>query len=91
MAQVVKSAESIQDQLDIALFISRDSPESARRLLKQFDEALELLAEFPGLGAIRDELEAGLRSYPVGKYLLLYRQIEGGVELARVMHGNALS
>ena len=46
-----------------------------------------MISDFPGMGAMRDELQAGLRSYPIGDYLLIYCAIEGGIELVRVMHG----
>lgn len=29
----------------------------------------------------------GLRSFPVGKYLIFYRLIDGGLEIVRVLHG----
>jgi plasmid stabilization system protein ParE len=38
-------------------------------------------------GGIRGELAAGLRSFPVGAYLIFYRQIEGGIQITRVLHG----
>jgi len=38
-----------------------------------------LISDFPGMGAMRDELQAGLRSYPIGDYLLIYRAIEGAL------------
>jgi toxin ParE1/3/4 len=46
-----------------------------------------MLAEHPGAGPARDELMRGLRSFPVGNYLLLYRPAIDGIELVRVSHG----
>ena len=41
----------------------------------------------PGIGRPRAELQADLRSFPVGRYVLFYRPIKGGIEVARVLHG----
>ncbi len=87
MPRVDKTAQSEQDAFEIALYIARDNPAAAKRLLQRFDRKLELLAEFPGLGQSRDDLMPGLRSYPVKKYLLLYRAVDNGIELLRVLHG----
>nr|WP_292335451.1 type II toxin-antitoxin system RelE/ParE family toxin [Mesorhizobium sp.] len=35
----------------------------------------------------RPEVRAGLRTFPAGNYLVLYRQIEDGAEIVRVIHG----
>ena len=39
------------------------------------------------MGTRREALAPGLRSFPVGNYLVFYRVTEGGIELARVLHG----
>jgi toxin ParE1/3/4 len=39
------------------------------------------------MGRVRDELVPSLRSFPVGKYVIFYRPIENGIEIARILHG----
>jgi toxin ParE1/3/4 len=42
----------------------------------------------PGIGTARDDdIAPGIRSFPVGNYLILYRMIEGGIEVIRIWHG----
>jgi len=41
----------------------------------------------PQLGRRREELSPRLHSFPVGRYVLFYRQVESGIEIARVLHG----
>lgn len=41
----------------------------------------------PGIGVARPEVRPELRSFPVGNYLILYRQIDEGAEIVRVVHG----
>jgi toxin ParE1/3/4 len=88
VGRVDRTAKSVQDEFDIALYIARDNPPAGRQLLKLIDNQLQLLAEFPGMGQARDDLLPGLRSYPIKRtYLLMYRPVEGGIELVRVLHG----
>jgi toxin ParE1/3/4 len=46
-----------------------------------------MLAETPFAGRERSELREGLRSFPVGNYLIFYVPTPDGVEVVRVMHG----
>src|SRR5687768_16777351 len=66
----------------------RWSPGTARRFVRQVLKKCQLLAEFPGIGAERDELAPGTLSFPLGNFILFYRRIEGGIELQRVVHGS---
>jgi toxin ParE1/3/4 len=56
-------------------------------LVVQFDQQLDSLACTPLMGKSADEFSPGLRSFPVGSYLIFYRPIVGGIELARLLHG----
>jgi toxin ParE1/3/4 len=40
------------------------------------------------MGVSREELEATLRSQPVGNYLIFYLPLEDGVDIIRVLHGS---
>lgn len=46
-----------------------------------------MLARMPQMGRLRPELAEGIRSFAVGRYLILYRQSQGGIEVARVRGG----
>ena len=48
---------------------------------------LQGLAQFPEMGANREELMPGLRSLPVGNYLVFYLPIERGIEIVRILPG----
>ena len=52
------------------------------------DQKLLALASTPGMGRTRDEIAEGLRSFPVGRYVIFYRTIPEGVEIVRVLHGS---
>ena len=73
MARIHRSARSHIDYLDIWLRIASDNFAAADQLIDRFDQQLETLAQNPLIGRSRDELRPGLRSWPVGNYLLIYR------------------
>jgi plasmid stabilization system protein ParE len=39
------------------------------------------------MGRLREELAEGLRSSGVPPYIVFYRQVPGGIAVARVLHG----
>ncbi|UEM25435.1 type II toxin-antitoxin system RelE/ParE family toxin (plasmid) [Skermanella mucosa] len=81
------SARADADLLDIWLFIAADNPQAADRLLLDIDEQCRLLAENNRLGMARPEIAPEARSWPLGRYLILYRVIPDGIEVVRVIHG----
>jgi len=46
-----------------------------------------MLSEQPKAGRERPELAPGLRSFPVGNYLLFYLPLPAGIDLVRVLSG----
>jgi len=87
MATVKRTVESRRDYLQIFVFVGEQNIDAAQRLVEMFDRNLEMLSDMPGLGPRRPELGKGVRSFPVGKYILLYRAIDDGIELLRGLHG----
>ena len=68
-------------------YISRDNEEAATNLLQSIYRQCLALAELPGLGKSRDiDLARGLRSYPVGRYVIYFRMRNSKLELVRVIH-----
>ena len=86
MGELTLAPLAEEDLLEVWLFIAEDSPEEADRFLDRLLETGQRLAEFPRLGRLRPDLGSGLHSFPVGNYLLYYRQRASGIELVRVLH-----
>jgi toxin ParE1/3/4 len=84
---ILRTEDSKGDYLDIWHYIAYDNPDAADQMLRSIDGKLELYASQPKMGTNRSRLGRGLRSFPVGNYLVFYREIEGGIELIRVLHG----
>lgn len=76
-----------RDVDEIWLYIARDNTQAADRLMGSFLDRFQMLADRTRLGRQRDELNAGLRSFVVGNYVVLYRPIKNGIEDVRVLSG----
>jgi toxin ParE1/3/4 len=77
-----------QTDLDeIWLYIAEHNIPAADRFLDILDERFVLLAGQPLLGRARPELAPNLRSLSVGNYVIFYRPIDDGIEVARVLRG----
>jgi len=82
-----RTAQAEQDLIDLWLYIAQDNPDAADRMLDELESKFQLLAEQPYLGPARPEIAQEMRLFPVGSYLILYREVTGGVEIVRVVHG----
>jgi toxin ParE1/3/4 len=71
----------------IALYIAGDNPSAAKRWHNDIQLHCQRIGEMPGIGVARPEVRPELRTFPVGNYLILYRQIDEGAEIVRVVHG----
>lgn len=87
MPIVQRTEQADEDLMDIWAYIAQDNPRAADRLSDEIESKFLLLAEQPYLGPARPDIAPELRYFPVGNYLILYREIADGIEVARVIHG----
>jgi len=76
---------------DIWLYIARASGsiEIAHRLIDAITDRLFLLGQYPHMGRRRDhDLRPGLRSFPVGEYVIIYRVEGPDALILHVMRGS---
>ena len=84
-------AEDLEKQVEY--LDNQASPEVSDRYLASVYSAFDQLAQMPGMGASREQLNArltGLRMWPVPdfpKYLIFYRATDEAVEVIRILHG----
>lgn len=83
MYRLTPQAEA--DLIDIGDFIASDNPKAAIGFIAEIEKACALLGGEPLLGRTRPEITPDARSWVVGKYLILYRLRERGVEIIRVV------
>ena len=87
MAVIVLQPRAKADLSDIWQFIAEDSDDQADAFIDLIDQKFQLLAQQAELGRRREELAEGLRSFPVGRYVIFYLPVPGGVQIVRLLHG----
>ena len=76
------------DLAGIRRYIASDKPAAADRQIKRFFKIFHLLCKQPLMGQACPEFgEGDLRMFTVGNYVIFYRPVEVGVEIARVVSG----
>ena len=76
-----------RDLKEIYQHIAADNPAASGRLREIFAAKFRRLARHPLIGQKRDDLALGVRVFPAGSYVILYRPIESGIEIIQVLHG----
>ena len=87
--RVSPQAETDLEDIWYYIAMESDSIRIADRVINSITETLFLLAGHPHIGRRRDEdLKPGLRSFPAGKYVIIYRVDKNkDVLILRVIHG----
>src|ERR1700722_16098674 len=82
-------AKAEDDLSDIWYYVAKESGnvDIADRLIDSIAQRFHFLSNQPYSGRTRDELKPGLRSFPVGQYVIFYRLVLPDVLILRVMHG----
>ncbi|QKQ73792.1 type II toxin-antitoxin system RelE/ParE family toxin [Nostoc sp. TCL240-02] len=79
---------AIQDIEQIVDYIARQSGlAQSEGFLSKLDAKFAKIAQFPGIGRLRDEILPGIRSLSIENYLILYMPIGQDVEIFRVVSG----
>lgn len=87
MKSVIYSQRAEKDLLEIWLYIADDDMEAADRQIERIVQSRQTLAQHPGISFARAEIRTGLRSWPVGPYLILHEDDADGLRIVRVIHG----
>jgi toxin ParE1/3/4 len=83
MNRLVITPRAAADLEDIAGCIATDSPAAAMRMVDRLEEISILLKDHPRIGTGRDDIAKGMRIFPVGNYLILFRSFDNRVEIVR--------
>jgi toxin ParE1/3/4 len=84
MAKVFFTLQAKQDLKDIAQYIALDNKSTAIAYIKMLQGKCKKLADSPKIG-----VQYGtLRKFPVGNYLIFYREQKKNIEIIRVLHAN---
>jgi toxin ParE1/3/4 len=92
----VRVRAQAEDEIDrIARYIARRNLDAGKRFYDAVEDAVNKLAEFPGMEALptaKNPKLKGLRSWPIKgyrNYLIFYLPLaSGGIEVLHVFHGD---
>lgn len=87
MARPRFTTDAFRDLEEIVRYIGARNPDAATRLTDRLEAECWRLARDPGIGQPRPDLAQGLRFFPVGNYLIFYRESSEGIQVIRVLHG----
>jgi plasmid stabilization system protein ParE len=88
MSAYVISPSALEDLQEIWDFIAADNVHAADQLQDEFFEAFDELSRRPGIGHARQDLtNRQVRFWPVGSYLIVYREIPGRIQIVAIFHG----
>jgi plasmid stabilization system protein ParE len=77
------------DLLKILEYLEGDNPSAALNVADALDDAMQLLADNPGVGHLRPDLTPqDVRFWSVFRIMLIYRPDTKPLEIIRVLHGN---
>lgn len=87
MAKYSITSEAENDIEEILLYIVGGNLEAAILFNDRLEDIFNMLTDHPDAGRERPELSTGLRSFPLGNYLVFYRIWARNVAIVRVIHG----
>jgi len=87
MFKVELSDLAVQDLVEIENYTARIwGDKQSDKYLSELEQRFYWLAEYEGVGKLRDEIAKGLFSFPEGRHVIFYR-INGSVlDVARILH-----
>ncbi len=78
-----------EDLLDIWLYVApRNSEAVADQIYDRIEERCQVLREHPQLGPVRPEIADDARALVIERWLVLYRLIDGGAQVVRIIDGS---
>ena len=86
MSRYIVSPQADAELKGIFDYIANDRPRAAIRVVGKIIKRLESLADHPLSGEAQPKYRVDIRFSTVENYLVVYRPIEPGIEVVRVIH-----
>lgn len=85
MSNFALSQRAEEDIESILNYIAEDDPRAVLAFYKDLERVFRRLARHPKVGRERNEIAQGIRSIPIGRYLIFF-ELEKPVHIIRVLH-----
>lgn len=86
MSRISFTELAAQDLEKIYEYIADDNVDAAVKHRQRLEKRWYALLDQPRMGTKRDDIEPDLRSVTEGNYVIFYRSLADGIEVARVLH-----
>lgn len=87
MGTVRYTPRAREDLLDLWGYLALRDPATADRIYDRIEERCGMLRDHPRLGLARPEIGEGARMLVIERWLALYRLVEDGVQVVRIVDG----
>jgi toxin ParE1/3/4 len=84
--RVSRDAEQNLDEIFL-YWAKRAGLKVADRLMDSITDRFWLLGEHPDAGISSEDMAAGVKCFPAGKYLIYYRKTRRGTDILHIFHG----
>jgi toxin ParE1/3/4 len=81
------SAEAIQDLDKVCQYVAQNDQRAASKIFDAIRKKARLLAQFPNMGKLYNDLAPNLRGAPVEDYIIFYYPRPDGIDIARIANG----
>ncbi len=89
MSAVRFTRRAREDLFDIWLHVApRNSEVVADAIYDRIEARCQALRDYPEMGRIRPEIAEGARSLVIERWLALYRLVDDGVQVVRIVDGS---
>lgn len=88
--RLVLSKLAVQDLRDLFAYIAEESgSDRAELVIRRIEATAQSLAEWPGIGRIRHNLDGSPRAFSVGPWLIIYEALpdQAGISVWRIVDG----
>ena len=87
MSRYILSPQADAELTGIFDYIAKDRPRAAIRVVGKIIKRFQDLAEHPLSGEAQPKYGVDIRFSTVENYLIVYRPVNQGIEIVRVIHG----
>jgi toxin ParE1/3/4 len=87
LARIHHTFRARLDLLELWEHIAAVNPAAADRVFARLQARTAILETFPEAGRLRPEIAPDARAVVEAPYLILYRLVDDGVQIVRVLHG----
>jgi toxin ParE1/3/4 len=87
LRELLLSPLAAADLENIGDYLSARNERAAAAVVERFWEVSQMLSQNPKLGQARPDIARELRHFPMHPYIVLYREIESGIEIVRFVDG----